>query len=101
MKPIAAVTVIPMPHVHPDAVRVEVECRSSATGLTSIPGPMLALTRPQMITAAVFEHEARCGDCDTSAAHRQGDQVVREMTDRAWNGFLVTVQQRYDLRRRS
>jgi hypothetical protein len=100
-RPIASVRVLTLPHLHPDAVRVEVDCRFSTTGLTSIPGPMLALTRPQMITAAVFEHEARCGDCDTEAAHRQGDRRVREMTDRAWNDLLVEAGRRYAHGRRN
>ena len=101
-RPTAKVRVIRMPHLHPDAVRIEVECRYSTTGLTSIPGPMLALTRPQMITAAVFAHEARChGECDTEAAHAQGDRRVREETDRAWDELLIAAQRRYDASRRN
>jgi hypothetical protein len=42
-RPVAAVTVLKLPHLHPDAIRVEIECRYSMTGLTSIPGPMFAL----------------------------------------------------------
>jgi hypothetical protein len=95
-RPIAEVRILEQPHLHPEAVRVEIECRYSATGLTSIPGPMLALTRPQMITAAVFEHESLCGECDTEAAHQQGDQRVREQTDRDWEALLVAAQRRYD-----
>jgi len=100
-RPIAEVKVIRMPHLHPDAVRVEIECPWSTTGLTSLPGPLFALTLEQLVTSAVFEHEARCGECDSKAAHEQGDREIREQTDRAWNSFLVTVQQRYDLRRRN
>ena len=100
-RPIAVVTVITLPHLHPDAVRIEVECRHSMTGLTSIPGPMLALTRPQMITAATFEHESLCGECDTEDAHEQGDQRIRAMTDRAWDELLVAAQRRYDAGRRN
>jgi hypothetical protein len=95
-RPIAEVRVIRRPDLYPDAVRIEIDCTYSTTGLTSIPGPMLALPREQMVTAACFEHEARCGDCDTEAAHRQGDQRVREQTDRAWDALLVTAQRRYD-----
>jgi hypothetical protein len=95
-RPIAVVTVITLPHLHPDAVRIEVECRHSMTGLTSIPGPMLALTRERMITAAAFEHESRCGLCSTEEAHLRCDQRVREMTDRAWDELLVAAQRRYD-----
>jgi hypothetical protein len=77
-RPLACVRILKLPHLDPDAIRVEIDCKFSATGLTSIPGPQFALTRPQMVTAAVFEHEARCGDCDTSAAHQQGNHTIRE-----------------------
>ena len=99
-RPGAAVHIIALPHLHPEAIRVEIECRYSATGLTSIPGPLFALTREQLITSAVFEHEARCGECDTEVAHERGDREIRVQTERAWNDFLVTVQRRYDLRSR-
>ena len=98
-RPIAVVTVIALPHLHPDSVRIEIECKWSTTGLTSIPGPMLALTRQQLITSAVFEHEARCGECDTEDAHEQGDREIREQTDRAWNELLIAAQRRYDAER--
>ncbi len=100
-RPRAEVRILKLPYLHPDAIRIEVECRSSTTGLTSIPGPMLALTRAQMITAATFEHEARCGECDTSAAHAQGDRQVRELNDHAWDELLVAAQRRYDKGRRN
>ena len=92
----ATVRVMDMPHLHRDAIRIEIACSYARTGLTSIPGPMLALTREQMITAAAFEHESRCGRCSTEAAHRQGDRAVREMTDRAWDELLMAAQRRYD-----
>ena len=82
--PPAVVTILKQPCLHPDAIRVEIECRYLMTGLTQVPGLMQALTWEQMITAAVFEHEARCGACDTEPAHERGDRRVREMTDRAW-----------------
>jgi hypothetical protein len=68
---------------------------STPSGLTPIPGPMLALSREQMVTAAVFEHEARYGDCDTESAHRQGDQQIRQLTDRAWDELMADVRRRY------
>jgi hypothetical protein len=85
VRPIAEVRVLRMPHLHPDAVRVVVDCRYSTTGLTVLPGPMLALSREQLIASAVLEHEALCGSCDTEQA-----------TDRAWNELLVAAQRRYD-----
>jgi len=100
VRPIAEVRVLRMPHLHPDAVRVVVDCRYSTTGLTVLPGPMLALTREQLITSAVLEHEALCEACDTEQAHRQGDPHAREVTDRAWNELLIAAQRRYDSVRR-
>jgi hypothetical protein len=87
-RPQATVRILTLPHLHPDAVRIEIDCRYSTTGLTSVPGPRGTITKPKMVTAAVFEHEARCGDCDTSEAHAQGDQKIRAMADEAW-GFIT------------
>jgi hypothetical protein len=94
-RPIAEVRVMKVPHVHPDALRIEIDCKYSTTGLTSIPRPHHALTKAQMITAAVFEHEARCGDCVTSDAHRQGDGAIREQTERVWNQVKQAMARRY------
>jgi hypothetical protein len=94
-RPIAIVTVLKQPHIAPDAVRIEIECPASCTGLTSIPGPAFALTRAQMVTAATFEHESRCGECSTEVAHAQGDQQVKAMTDRAWDDLLAAAGRRY------
>ena len=84
----AQVRVLKLPRVHPGAVRVEVACEHGTTGLSQVPGPMLALTRAQMVTAAVFAHEERCGLRDTGRAHERGDRRVREITDRAWEELL-------------
>ena len=100
-RPSAEVRVIRMPDLHPAAVRVEIGCRHSTTGLTQAPGLMLALTREQMITAAVFEHEVRCGRCDTEEAHEQGDGQVRAMTDRAWEKLYGAAARRYAASRRN
>jgi len=89
-RPVAHVRVLKLRRVHPEAVRVEVGCKHGTTGLTQVPGPMLALTRAQMVTAAVFEHEVRCGVCDTESAHARGDQQVRAMTDRVWDELMAT-----------
>jgi hypothetical protein len=100
-RPIAEVRVIRMPHLAEGCVRVEVECSGSTTGLTQVPGLMQALTSEQMVTAAVFEHESRCGRCDTERAHAQGDRRVREMTDRAWEKLIGAAQRRYAASRRN
>jgi hypothetical protein len=98
-RPIAEVRVLRLPHLHPEAIGIEIACGGSTTELTSIPGPMLALSREQLVTMAVFEHEIRCGGCDTEPAHVQGDQAARELTDRAWKELLVAAQRRYDAAR--
>ena len=101
-RPTATVRVLNLPHIAPDAVRVEVECKYLTTGLTSVPGPAFALTRSQMVTAAVFEHEARCHrGCDTTEAHQQGDQAVREQMDRAWDHLQAEMGRRYAASRRN
>jgi hypothetical protein len=91
---IATVTVLTLPHISPDATRVEIECRYSTTGLTSIPGPF-ALPVPALITAAVFEHESRCGECDTSEAHAEGNRALRQETERVYAAVQQRRQRRY------
>jgi hypothetical protein len=101
-RPIASVRVLRMPHLHPRAVRIEVECSASTTGLTQVPAETFDLTVPQMVTAAVFEHEARCeGDCDTTQAHQRGDQQIRAETERAWNVVRAEMARRYANGRRN
>ena len=92
---IAEVKILQRPGLHPGAIRVEVECGRSATGLTQVPGLMQALTLEQMVTAAVFEHESRCGRCSTTEAHGRGDRRARELTDRAWERLLGAALRRY------
>ena len=82
-RPIANVRVITMPQLGEGAVRIEVECSGSTTGLTSVPGP-LELPTPALITAACFAHEEKCGECDASEAHAQGQVGLREWTEEAW-----------------
>lgn len=84
-QPSATVRVLRRPDLHPEAIRVEIDCPKSTTGLTSIPAGAVKLTRPQLITSAVFEHEQRCGECSTEDAHRQGDQTIRAETERLWH----------------
>jgi hypothetical protein len=91
-RPVARVRVLSLPHLHPEAVRVEVDCRAPATGITQIPalgGP--ELPTPALITAATFEHDARCGECDTSEVHAQGATGLLEETER----LHVQAQQRW------
>jgi hypothetical protein len=81
-RPIASVTTLKLPHLHPDAVRIEVACPASTTGITHVPGPVVDVEIPTLITMAVVEHEARCeGDCDTSFVHAQGDEQAREIIE--------------------
>ncbi len=95
-RPQATVRVLKLPHIAPDAIRIEIDCRYSTTGLTSIPGPLMPMTRAQMITAAVFEHEARCeGDCDTAQAHDQGDPAIRAHTERVWTDLVQRAGRQY------
>ena len=87
-RPTAAVRVIRMPRLHPEAVRIEVGCQLGTTGITQIPAPGgPGLPTPALITAACFEHEVRCGDCDTSEAHAQGARELREETERVYEAF--------------
>lgn len=94
-RPIATVRVIRMPHVADGCVRVEIECSESITSLTSIPGDRLDMPLPQIITAATLEHEARCGECDTSAAHDRGDQHVRGHVERLHGAVQAEMTRRY------
>jgi hypothetical protein len=54
-----------------------------------------------MVTAAIFENEARCGDCDTEEAYQQGDRTMREQTDRVWNDVQQAMARRYAEARRN
>jgi len=84
-RPIAQVRLLTLPQLHPEAIRVEVDCCYSTTGITQVPAPGgLELPTPALITAACFEHEARCGDCDTSDAHVRGAVELRDETERLY-----------------
>ena len=83
-QPIATVRVLQRPDLAEGCVRVEIECRHSTTGITSIPSERVALPVPALITAACFEHEAQCGRCDVSEAHAEGNRALREETERIW-----------------
>jgi hypothetical protein len=83
-RPLATVRVLRRPDLAPDAVRVEIDCRYSRTGLTSIPSEALRLTVPMLVTSACYLHEERCNRCDTTEAHALGDQRVRDWTEAMW-----------------
>lgn len=88
-RPIATVRVLRLPQLAPGAVRVEVDCRHSTTGITSLPGGPLELDVPMLTTIAVYTHEEQCGSCDTSDAHERGDERIRDATERAAAGLRV------------
>jgi hypothetical protein len=102
-RPIASVRVLKLPRIAKGCVRVEVDCSSSVTGITQVLGRGGAsLDVPQLVTAAVFEHEARCeGGCDTSAAHAQGDRRVRAWTEQTWEAMRAELVRRYAVSRRN
>ena len=75
--PIAEVRVVARPEVHPDAVKIEVACGVSTTDVTHVPGDGLDMDTPALITMAVFEHQERCGSCDTTRAQRAGRPGVQ------------------------
>ena len=37
-----------------------------------------------MITRVLYKHQERCGACDTTRAHRQGDRVFQGYVERAY-----------------
>ena len=87
-RPIATVRVLPLPDLGECAVRVEVECPDSTTGYTWAPalgGFDLPVTK--LITMACYTHEERCGVCDTTDAHAQGDQQARAYVERTWRAM--------------
>ena len=80
---IAEVRVIRMPRLGEDAVRVEVACPASTTGITHVPGGPIDMDVPLLTTFAVYEHEERCdAGCDTRRAHVRGDRRAREYVER-------------------
>lgn len=94
-RPLAQVRVLKLPHLHPDALRIEVECPVGVTGLTHVPGGAIDLDVLMLTTMAIYEHEARCGECSTEEVHWEGDQQVRAMTDRAWAAHQQAQVRRY------
>ena len=80
----ATLRILRRPDLRPGAVRFEVDCRYSTTGLTHLPAPGVDLTDGVLILAAAYEHESRCGRCDLSDVLDRGDQRLRELVDREW-----------------
>ena len=93
-RPTATVRVLQRPDPAPDALRIEVQCRHSVTGLTSLGRDRIGLTVPMLVTSACFAHEEKCGRCDTGAAHEQGDRAVRAATEEAWDHLRVEMARR-------
>jgi single-strand DNA-binding protein len=84
-RPLAEVRVIRMSHIAAGAVRVEVECRHSTTGLTHVPGAGVEFDVPALTTIAAYAHEERCeGGCDTSRAHERGDRRLRDEAEQMY-----------------
>jgi hypothetical protein len=101
-RPIATVTVLTLPHLHPDAIRVEIDCPASATGITHIPGGAIEMDIPMLTTFATYGHEERCdAGCDTSRAHARGDRRAREYIERMKAAMQVKQVQRYVEARRN
>ena len=94
-RPLAIVRVLHRPDLAEGCVRVEVDCKLSTTGITSIPSERVALPVPALITAACFEHEVQCGRCDVSEAHAEGSRALREETERIWAAHREARARRY------
>jgi hypothetical protein len=87
-RPLATVRVLKLPHLHPGAIRIELECPASTTGYTQIPSGPVGLPVEVLITMTAFEHDAQCGACDTSGVHRQGSTEARAAVARL-RGWLA------------
>jgi hypothetical protein len=79
----ATLRILRRPDLAPGAARYEIDCRYSTTGLTHLPGPV-ALADQVLITAAGYEHESRCGECDLSDVFARGDRRMQVLTDELW-----------------
>ncbi len=82
--PRATLTIYRRPDLATGAVRFEVDCRSSTTGLTHVPNPALPLTDEMLITVAAYAHEERCGQCDLADVFARGDQQMQAVTEELW-----------------
>jgi hypothetical protein len=101
-RPIATVRVLNLPHLAEGCIRVEIDCPSSTTGITHIPGGPIDMDVPMLITFAAYEHEERCdAGCDTSQAHARGDQRAREYVERLKANVGAELIRRRDASRRN
>ena len=92
-QPRATLRILRRPDLAPGAIRFEVDCRYSTTGLSSIPSPVLPMTDEMLILAAGYAHEERCGECDVSDVLDRGDQQARAATEELWpkvQGALIS-----------
>jgi len=101
-RPVATVRILKLPHIDTGAIRIEVDCRYSTTGITHLPGDAIDMDTPTLTTFAVYEHEERCdGDCDTSQAHARGSQEAREHVERMKAAMQVQAARGYAHERRN
>ena len=100
-QPQATVTVLRLPHLAAGTIRIEVKCPSSLTGITQLPGAGCDLDTRLLVTFATYEHEERCGDCDTSQAHARGSQEAREHVERMKGSMQVQAVRDYAQGRRN
>jgi hypothetical protein len=80
-RPSATVRVLKLDYLIEGARRGEIDCPAATTGVTSVPGGAMEMTMPQLVTMATYSHEERCGECDTSEAHQQGDLDAKAQVD--------------------
>ncbi len=84
MTPRAEFRVLSLPDVGEGAVRVEVECPASRTGITQIPAPGCPeLAVESMATIVAYRHGEECGGCDLADVHAAGDRALRYLVERA------------------
>jgi hypothetical protein len=83
----ARLRIMDLPGLAQGAKRLEVGCRYSTTGLTSVPGAGNDLTQEMLVLVAGYAHEGRCGECDISRVLDRGDREVRKLTERTWAEF--------------
>jgi hypothetical protein len=100
-RPIATVRILKVPQFARDAVQVEIECRFSTAGLTSVAAERIGLTVLMLVTSAVYAHEECCGACDMAQAHERGDQAIRAATDEAWEDVQAELGRCYVAERRN
>ena len=76
--------VLLLPDIAEGAVRVEVECPASMTGITQIPAPGCSeLAVASMTNILAYRHQEECGCCDLADVHAVGDRELRDMVERA------------------